>query len=83
MIFEMPSRAAAVFIAFVLFWSAFATYGQARHPAPLGGVQAEVRGIADSAPQGRISLPQQNNRRSRTIRPVHPRSKAAAPIRRS
>ncbi|HEY5323349.1 MAG TPA: hypothetical protein VIK58_11025, partial [Caldimonas sp.] len=52
MIFEMPSRAAAVFIAFVLFWSAFATYGQARSPAPFGGVQAEVKGIADSAPPG-------------------------------
>ena len=38
-----PSRAAAVFIAFVLFWSAFATHGQAGAAAPSHGAAASRR----------------------------------------
>ena len=45
---EMPSRSAAVFIAFILFWSAFATFGQAGVAAPLVGAQAEAQSMADS-----------------------------------
>ena len=48
MIFEMHSRSAAVLIALALFWSAFATYGQAHLSAPLIGVQVETNWLANA-----------------------------------
>ena len=48
MIFEMPSRSAACFIAFILFWFACATYERTRSSAPVTGVQAEMKWMADS-----------------------------------
>ena len=45
----MLSRSAAVFfVAFLLFWSGFATHEQARSPAPVVGALVEMQWMADS-----------------------------------
>ena len=48
---EMHSRCAALFIAFILFWSAFATYGQAAPAVPPADAPAAASGQADSPQQ--------------------------------
>lgn len=63
MALEMHSRSAAFFIAFILFWSAFATYGQVVPAAPLAGITGATTWTAASPQQeesGAADLQQEN-----------------------